>query len=436
MRAVDRVFAATAVALLVCSCAEPPEPTEPTEPQVAAKPAPCDASSTWVFAPDPPSEIGDGTPVADQTNCQFYQFGWQWFLALASPVEGGTERGFEALRVFQPKATDQCTGDAVRGVAAMKQNLAVRLSKIDDDTPDHVVPAELGQATGEALYDRDGNIVVYTIGYSDNECAATPTGGYEPNTIETKLSWRILDNADPQLGLYYTLTDVVVPAISTDPVTLGLVGFHLVTNTESHPEFVWMSWEHWSNVPDCTDPRPTPPWGWSFTSDCCARSLIDPSVTCDPACDFNKGVACGGVGQPPCTPTSTPSEICRVYPWGTDPGSTTGGNDNDTNRFNITTLNEQLIGPQGILSALPATDPMAVWKNYQNIGGLWTNGGVPSGGTDVQRGSLELANSTMESFFQDPQQNCFTCHSYDTETPLAVSHIIKALLPTTSAGSY
>ena len=93
---------------------------------------------------------------------------------------------------------------------------------------------------------------------------------------------------------------------------------------------------------------------------------------------------------------------------------------NDTNRFNVVTLNDQLVGPGGIITLLPATDPMAVWKNYQNIGGLWTNGGVPSGGTDVQRGSLQLANSTMESFVQDGKTNCFSCHRYDSTTPLTV----------------
>ena len=72
---------------------------------------------------------------------------------------------------------------------------------------------------------------------------------------------------------------------------------------------------------------------------------------------------------------------------------------------------------------------MAVWKNYELIGGLWTNGGVGSQGDDVQRGSLELANLTMETFFQQPRQNCFTCHQYNPMKPLDVSHIASGLLP-------
>jgi hypothetical protein len=50
---------------------------------------------------------------------------------------------------------------------------------------------------------------------------------------------------------------------------------------------------------------------------------------------------------------------------------------------------------------------------------------------------LELANTTMETFFQKPSQNCFTCHNYTpppppTNNPLTVSHIVCSLLPTST----
>ena len=67
-------------------------------------------------------------------------------------------------------------------------------------------------------------------------------------------------------------------------------------------------------------------------------------------------------------------------------------------------------------------------KEQRTTGSLWTNGGVPAGGTDVQRGSLELANATMETFFQQPSNNCFTCHQFQAAAPLCVSHIINGLL--------
>jgi hypothetical protein len=110
----------------------------------------------------------------------------------------------------------------------------------------------------------------------------------------------------------------------------------------------------------------------------------------------------------------------------------TNGNNNDTNRANIDLLNAQLIGPAGMITQLPASNPLSVLKNYFLVGGLWTNGGVASSTPNEQRGSLELSNMTMETFFQDQGNNCFTCHGYDPSTPLDVSHIIKKLIPTTT----
>jgi hypothetical protein len=46
-----------------------------------------------------------------------------------------------------------------------------------------------------------------------------------------------------------------------------------------------------------------------------------------------------------------------------------------------------------------------VRKNYLMIGTTWNLGG----GTDSQVGTKQLANSTMETFFQP--SNCFACHN-------------------------
>jgi hypothetical protein len=88
---------------------------------------------------------------------------------------------------------------------------------------------------------------------------------------------------------------------------------------------------------------------------------------------------------------------------------------------------------------------MAVWQNYEMIGGLWTKGGVSSGNLPIpssggpgdpnspQRGSLELTNMTMETYEQgdtSPIPNCFGCHNFDSTKPLTVSHVaLKYLLP-------
>jgi hypothetical protein len=412
--------------MLWIGCGQAPESEQAVE---ATPQTGCTASADWITNPDPPSEIGGGVPVGEETNCQFYQFAWQWFLDLSQPVDGSDERRFETLRVYQPGQTDQCSIDGVTGKAQATAALFARTAKSDTDlTP--TIPAELDQATGQPLYaqpaggETEGDIVLYNLFYSPNECQATTTAGFEPSTIEIKASWKQLAAADPS---YYTI-EANVDGFS-DPLLLGMVGFHLVINTADHPEFVWATFEHKSNAPTCDNPAATPVGGWSFTSDEAAECLAQNGPGGCSMYNFNSGTA---VQSPPLAAPAT--EVCQVYPLGTDPGSMTGGNNNDTNRANITSLNDQLVGPNGFLTELAPNDPMAVWSNYALIGGLWTNGGVGSQGTDVQRGSLELANTTMETFAQSPDTNCFSCHAYDPATPLDVSHIAGSLLPSSGQG--
>lgn len=414
------------VSLFACTQTPPAQPTPAASPatnvatSTPSPPPPCTADASWITAPNPPTEIGgpNPPPVSNETNCQFYQFAYQWFFAMTQPVGTSGERKFETLNVYQPNQQNQCAATKLTGRANIAKAFFVRTPKPKVNDFNSVIPEDIEQATQNPLYDQNGNVVLYYVLYSPNECQAT-SAGFQPNTVEIKTSWRILKTADPA---YYTMT-ATVQGLSTNPVILGLVGFHLVINTQLHPEFVWATFEHVNNAPDCTNPQPTPAAGWSFLSNDCATCLQKNGINGCSQCNFNNpgAVPPGGPGI-----TGTPNNVCRVYHDGTDPGSTTGGNNNDTNRFNIDTLNSQIAG---FLSQLPSDSPMSVWKNYTLVAGLWTNGGVGSGVNDAQRGSLEAANTTMETFFQQPSQNCFTCHAYDPTQPLGVSHIVSDLLP-------
>ncbi len=426
------------VSLPGCADGEGEAPAAPKEqvktkgeeavPALPAAPAACNADASWLTSTTPPTEIGGGVPIADETNCQFQQFAWQWFLSLVqpSPTAQG-ELVFETLPVYQPKQKNQCSTKARTGRAEGAKALFLRTSKVADDSVEAVLPVELLQATSQVLYDQTGTIVLYNVHYSPNECEAT-SAGFLPNTTEIKTSWRVLKAPDPS---YYTMTADIG---GLGPQTLGLVGFHLVINTKNHPEFVWATFEHESNAPRCTSPQAAPASGWAFTSAEAAACLVTGTVESCSQFSFNSTFEVKSGTRVP--PTGAPNNVCGVYPDGTDTGSATGGNNNDTNRFNIDTLNTQLVGPSGLLAQLPADNPMSVWQNYYLGGSLWTNGGVASTEAtpgSVQRGSLELANLTMETFFQSPNRNCFTCHTYDPTNPLAVSHIADDLLPETTA---
>ena len=196
-----------------------------------------------------------------------------------------------------------------------------------------------------------------------------------------------------------------------------------------------------------------PATGWSFTSNEAAACLTaNPQPTSGPpsaACDSFKFNTPDKFASPPPPATNTPDNICRQFAQGNEPGQSVNGNDNAANLLAIQQLNDQLVGANGMLTKLPDSDPMAIWKNYEMIGALWTKGGASSGNAPVpnaggpadptspQRGSLELANMSMETFQQGATSyipNCFGCHNFNTATPLNVSHICDNLFSVDSTG--
>jgi hypothetical protein len=384
----------------------------------------CAAASSWVTAPNPPAEIGGpNVPVGDETFCQFYQFAEQWFLELVSPSSTSGSRVYETFNVVGPSGSTNCsTGTLLKGKSALQRSLFVRVNKPKTADFDPTLPSEMGQAgTGDALYDQNGNVVLYAILYNQTECQATASG-FAPNTIEVKTSWKILKNPDPS---YYTMNATINFSTGPQNLILGLVGFHVAINTALHPEFIWVTFEHKTNDPNCNNPQTPPANGWAFTSAAAAQCLANGGIAACSQYNFN-------VGAPPSTPTGgTPTQVCRTYPNGTDPVPPPvgpNGNKNGENDFTIDTLNAQLVGASGILTQLPASSPMAVFANYQMEGALWTNGGQNSVVAN-QRGSLELANTTMETFVQQAPPktnfNCFGCHNFTTTAPLQVSHIYE-----------
>ena len=137
-------------------------------------------------------------------------------------------------------------------------------------------------------------------------------------------------------------------------------------------------------------------------------------------------------GSPPALADST--NVCRVFPEGTQNVDSLS----EQNRANIRALNAQIIGEDGYLAKLDASDPQAIWRNYQMVGGIWfLNEGTLE--PTEQRGSLQLANTVMETTFQGTftpgtggttspagNLNCFVCHqsnNYPAPQSGNLSHI-------------
>jgi hypothetical protein len=392
------------------ACPKPPPPPIPPQPVSV-----CKADAKWVSVPQQPSEVNK-----DETFCDFHQFSWQWFLSQASPsIQDPTKRVFETQRAYIPKEKSQCQ------LEATEIRLHPRITKSD---------FEDAQADKNALYDQNGNILYYNIWYAPENCDAT-SKGFVQGTFEIKASWMILQEGTHHT--YFTM-ESEVPGQEGE-VTLGLVGFHMAIWTPRHPEMIWASWEHKQNAPYCDGSSDVQDYNLAAKT---AAKCLAQTKSVDECPQYQFNIPRTHSGEPP--HREAPNQVCRVSPYGNQKGDAINGNDNDANLLAIRELNAQLVGEAGILTKLSDKHPMKVWSNYEMVGGIWTKDGKGSGSppvphkggkpdpTSPQRGSLELANTTMETFQQGDQSfvpNCFGCHNYNSTQPLEVSHIQNLLTP-------
>lgn len=397
--------------LMLWGCPKPPEPPKEV----------CSADLSWITNPTQPNEVPE-----TESFCDFYQFSWQWFLAQTSPSQSNPEeRVFETQRVYDPDGgTNQCSLDLVGKEDFL---LAMEPRTIKSDKFEHK------EADGGALYDQNGNILYYGVYYSKELCSATEKG-FVPGTLEIKTSWMILKE-DSKTHYKIVLGDGKV---------LGLVGMHMAIWTPNHPEMIWVTWEHKDNAPLCNGSSPKQDWNFvSKDAEKCLRkhkgsTPYDIPKECSKY-DFNVPNKSDEIVPL----TDHPNNVCQEYAYGNQYKQAVNGNDNSENLKAITDLNEQLVGKKGFLTKLPKNNPMHIWSNYQMVGGLWTKGGADSGKLPVdskqgpadpnspQRGSLELTNTTMETFQQGSESyipNCFGCHNYTKDSPLTVSHIQQKLI--------
>ena len=185
-----------------------------------------------------------------------------------------------------------------------------------------------------------------------------------------KFAWKVLQPGDED---NYVTIDATIGNDTTE-TTLGLIGMHLVQSTPRHPEMVWASFEYSTNNSNCPSASAVPAGGFGFQSAACNVCLGQPTEACLKNCAFNKAQ------DNVLTHTGTPSQICRLFPEGTDLANRdnngqknadgTINNNGAQNIADVTSLNAQLIGPLGSLRALPATNPLRVGQLPKSGGHL------------------------------------------------------------------
>ncbi len=414
--------------------------------------------------------------------CNFYQWGAQMFLWLTSPNADG-QPVFDSQSFFNVSPEDSNGNRTLIPNTGSAAKFALRAAKQDDGQEEI---GEVGQAGGSGvLMSQQKSLVYYGIhvnevygyfltGQKDgglpnattfprNQADLAAIQAYvktafpdisldDPDTltIELKTSWVDAQTvSDPG---QYLVIDAEVPAFDMaadvwtlkpdpEPMQLALVGMHVVGTVQDHPEFIWATFEHVSNAPDA---------GYSYTNT--AGQVVEQSYSsageflfmASGGSEADANVECMSVDKsgnivanstpveapaPNCEGGIVPSNTVRTNPWGSSAATQSGAViDNNTLLLSI---NNSVIGQ------LSEGD---VRKNYVQVGGLWTttssDAPIPNQVLHSQRGSLNLANATMETYHQQGKSalNCFDCHQLAASAKnsfeaFGLSHIYSQISP-------
>ncbi len=401
---------------------------------VSAAASACPVDPKWLKNPSLPTEVNKSGSDGSSDFCDFYQFSTQTFLYLMSQGPNG-QRNFmnQALYpVLEFKEDGRPANSCDSSITG--PTLRTALTKAGTGTS-----VTTGQAGGGAtIYAQDGNVVYYDVRFSKELCKLTGSAvelqkkniiNFPAGTMELKFGWKVLSDAEIASNTFVTQQQ----SIAGKNLTLGLAGMHMVTATKDHPEFIWTTYEHVKNTPDCTPANAQDGNAWTFASASCTANLPD---SADPSkgkiatdCNFNDPL------KKQTSPTGIPTNICRVHPYGTASGDPKAAE----NLTDVTTQNAELLS---LLTQADTAATMKVLANYFTVGALWVSDiNQSSGGIGVpnERGSLRLANSVAETDYQHVNlnstfaSNCFGCHNYagkgqqvsNNITTQALSHIFK-----------
>lgn len=402
---------------------------------VACTPSPapsvdvCMAEKEWIDRPSQP----DGAAFKPTSNCAFHQWSYQTFLWLVSPDSNSETSALIFEGFANPKNLFMPAGPKVGypgGATGALMLPRMRKSQTTADIED-IFQAGPGK---QVLVDQAGNIVYYAnhlnrkywefvvskklydpVTLKAVEPGSGSDGSPSPefviDSLELKSSWRVashlgektfIPDADKRFYVVETEIPLVAPNSQgiwtrtgeTKTARMALVGIHVVGIVDKHHEFIWATFEHVDNAPNCAE---LPKEGhWNFYNGTATQATANQY---DPA-----------------NPTA-PVSVCRTHP---------NGGGNDDNQSAITSLNKHVKELEG----------GSLSSNYFLGGGVWTtgkreddagkiatlsiplnNGAFSPEDSDAgakQLGSLDLANTSMETFTQE--QNCFACHNGGAHT--------------------
>jgi hypothetical protein len=404
-------------------------------------------------------------------NCDFYKWSEQMFLWITTATNDQTTMESPVFYTISPKnAAGSRKFIPHTGTTTLRA--FTNVEKTDE------IETEEGQAgSDDVLMDRFGNMVYYisfgndvyaqfltAVSAKEMSGATFPTTATDRDSIvnfaknynveladanalaiELKTSWIQTDSL-ANVADYITVNAIIPTYTKTsdthwditgeETVTLAMVGMHIVGSVSGHPEMIWATFEHQNNAPNVAyqyidsggnvvSVPADGDGGWIFNSDVGDTPNVSHMTFKNNAIVANTGL------------TITPSNTVMMKPWGNSNDTQPNPEDSSPAAANTTVINLN----NSITKLLPGSD---VRKNYQFIGATWTNNGAapngqsysPSNTADgVAIGTSQLANSTMETYFQNQAtyseySSCFMCHNNNSGlAPADLSHVFSAIQP-------
>ena len=227
---------------------------------------------------------------------------------------------------------------------------------------------------------------------------------------------------------------------------LALVGMHVVGSVKDHPEMIWATFEHKDNAPNSNyyyiNNMGKPTSHSDLDTQTNNRWLLSNGTHVNNVTEFGKSETDANSGvtyivtpdksKPSPKPVSTPSNVNRLNPWGTEANKSNAKMNTDVISTNISVLKqlEMFYKNKGLGDV---DDPRF---NYILTGASWgAKDSFPTGSKASEiAGTPAMANTTMETFQQSYTQKdgsktgCFSCHGIEPkDNKFDVSHIFKKI---------
>jgi Mannan-binding protein len=427
-----------------------------------------------------------------KTDCEFHQWSWETFVWATTMIDGKPR--FMNLRQLS-ELTQKTPTSSSASSSASKLVLSTR----SHENGTHEGAGAIVEADGNMLVAQNGYPVYASIHMNDSyfktaKANLIVTGDYVSNPNQDdyfdvgaavfKATWMRLDNIkEAPVGAFVTTADVPVlkwdeglknvvvdRSVPNVSVQVALVGLHVVGFTTGHPEFLWGTFEHNLNspqIPDNTFCSPalgmpcspvTPPNTNNYTFYQANTPYSGTAQSNSPTVNISNQANFPVLTFDVKTQKFSPSSNVVLL-------NKTGGESDTNGPANISNLNtsaQQWLNKKG-------PKKQKTFSNYSLIGTVWMNANTYVINPTIKPpqtqpvfamnqvnavGSLNLANSTAETFVQYPYNqnfpninpgatpnslaNCFQCHNpqsynanFSKSAPalpprrIAISHVLS-----------